>query len=211
MSTTEITASADSYMLDSSANTNFGSDTTFRIGHQLSPSLEIRRAILKFSLSSISTADTIISADLRLDLSTAPSVAIVAEVANVTGEGIGAGGWVEAEVTWNSAHFLQNWGSLGGDFDSVAKTLFTIPTTTGLIHVNVTDMVRLQRDTRGQSNFNILMRRSPEASPDEFGIFHSKEGSGQDPLLTIGHSEMSLRYRGRPPLERTTIGIGKGL
>jgi len=39
-----------------------------------------------------------------------------------------------------------------------------------------------------QANFNVLIKRVSESVTDAIAAFHSKEGSGVDPVLTLTHS-----------------------
>jgi len=190
---TAIQASADSQMSDADVTTNYGSDVDFDIGIDLTPGVEIFRAILRFSFSTIPVDHVIVSADLQLTCRVGASGAEPGEVRNIinvtVGEVTSTGiDWVESVVTWTIYDSLQGWGTLGGDTDSGTKVDFRLPTSTGPINLAVANLVRLQR-SRGQSNFGIILKKTDEASISALASFHSSEASTESnrPVLTISH------------------------
>lgn len=208
--TTSIQASADGKILSSTPTTNYGSDTTYILGFE---SGNEHRILIKFPFSSIPSTHIIRGATLQLTCSVAATADVRGGIENVIGSGIGSPGWVESGLTWRQARSLVLWDDEGGDFDTTADIGFTFPRDVGIVTFDVFKPLKEQRDVRNQANFNIILLRAPTETEENLATFHSSEASTEAdrPVLTVVHQVGALRYRGRPPLQRTTAGIGRGV
>lgn len=201
MTVTNIDASADSYLDEQNAASNFGDRTEVLVGWQLLKSSQAFRGILKFPFDEIPDTDVITAANLMLPWFVGAATAQPAEIVNVIGQGIGIPGWVKEEVSWNVVRTGVPWVSPGGDFDSVGKVDFNLPTVGVAENYDVLSLVLVQRNIRGQNNLNILLRRTVEVLASSFAQFRSIEAAEPPAQLTLTHERA-------PGIDLPLLGVG---
>jgi hypothetical protein len=100
---TLTTAEADAYAYDASPGTNFGTETTLHVRSGISRVLLLtfpdnKRSFVRFDLSSCSVPSSarVVSAEMKLFLSAAPSLSRTYQAHRVTQ------GWNETNLTWDN-------------------------------------------------------------------------------------------------------------
>lgn len=190
-----IAATADSRMNNLAPTTNFGSDTSFRVGTTAGKAPDIDRGIIKFPvvLSPIQPVGKIIAVNLFFRQNAAALLPTLCRVHNVTGLGIN---FNEDFVTWDDFDLGSAWAAGGGDTDNVVPVDFTLnqlgPED---FNLDIIAMWNTQVVTRGQNIFTVILKRVNEFVDSSTGIFDSKEGVGSPPLITITReAESSAGY-----------------
>jgi len=118
-------STADTYLDQNTATTNYGGNTTMQVRSQNGSGGSGRnaRAIVRFDLSQIPAGATINSATLRLYMTTAPTQNRTYGAHRITAD------WTEGGATWSSSG-LGNWN--GGSFNNTATGTTTTGTTSNV-------------------------------------------------------------------------------
>lgn len=158
-----LTSLEDSYVSQSSPNSNFGSGVTMHVGAN-------ERSLLVFDLSVIPVGANVISADLVL---CATSIAAGAEGRTLEANQVNSA-WTEAGVTWNN----QPGASSGNN------TTFTVPTVTGCFSVDVSQPLRSW--AMGGPNYGFRIKDQTEATALPV-LFATREDAvpGMRPTLNV--------------------------
>ena len=167
----------DSYVQQNSAGTNYGDDTSLYVRSRSSGNRNWRTYV-RFDLSSLPTGATIVSATLRLNITTAPSASRTYQVYRVTGN------WAEGTITW------ANQPNVAGSPTASA----TIGSPTGWKEWDITsDVQAFYAGTA--TNYGWRIRDQTESSPTDYqGTFSSSETTG-----TITDPQLVVIYN-RPPV-----------
>jgi hypothetical protein len=171
------TGGVDSHIRSNAATTNYGTDTTIIVGNA-NPNL--RRALIKFDLTSIPSTSIIDSAVLSLYISSngpdnsGNSNFSVYNIKRV---------WTETGVTWNKYDGTNDWQTAGGtganDYDSTALATTTIDATPAAktefqFTLSISAITNL---VNGTTTNNGWLIRSSEASFDRHTFYSSDEGT----------------------------------
>lgn len=89
-----LTASKDSYVNSTSADTNYGKSTSLRVGHVIVPVTTNYRSLVAFNLSALPSDAVILSATLQLYQTSGSGFSVKAQALT--------GSWTETAVTWNN-------------------------------------------------------------------------------------------------------------
>lgn len=174
----------DSYLFNTSPNTNYGTSTSFFVGATnvtVNPP-SIKRGIISFDIPLDPGSARITSATLRLISATGAASAQTANVHRVTQTA-----WTESGVTWNDYDTSMSWSSAGGDFDSTVEASFSLPTA-GSQTVDITGLESVVQDAvDSDGEVHLLIKRSIEAIfAAEASFFSSEIGAGsRRPQLII--------------------------
>ncbi len=181
----EATA-VDTYILASSATTNFGTSATLRVGNEGGGTTD--RALIKFDLSSIPSGSTIVSATLSLYCTTDTSInSRTYRVFRMIQA------WVETQATWNVYSTGNNWATAGAfgaadcEQTDIGSRVFTATETLNefkdftLTASAVQDMI-----TGGSfTNNGFLIKADTEAS-DNYRFASSSDGTAANrPKLVV--------------------------
>jgi N-acetylglucosamine-6-sulfatase len=153
-------AEADSWILQDSATSNYGSDSTLKVDTKAGADA---RALVRFALPSIPSGCQVTDARLRLYASSFKSGRTLEAVRL-------AGSWTESGVTWATQ-------------PSTAGTAATAPSRSGVVEWTVTSQVR---NMYSGGNHGFLVRDSIEGGTGLDQQFHSREkGNDNPPVLVI--------------------------
>jgi hypothetical protein len=168
ITTTSLTAVADTGVDQKNPNTNTGTAQTMSVASANSGN---QRSFVRFDLSTIPTAARVQSATLQLTMSTAPSATRTYEVDRANAA------WTETGLTWNTMPTT-----------SAATATAASGTVSG---VNLTWNVTADAQsfvTSSATNFGWQLRDSTESSaPPRTAIFRTREWTtaAQRPTLTV--------------------------
>ncbi|HNQ77111.1 MAG TPA: DNRLRE domain-containing protein [Acidobacteriota bacterium] len=177
-------STADSYVNQGSAGTNYGSGATMSVQSRLS---QAQRTLVMFDLSAIPENSVINSATLELYASSAPTTGLTLNVHKITGS------WTEAGVTWTNQP----------SFTSTANASITGGTSTGWKIWNIASLVQDWVDGTSD-NYGLIVKGSVENDKTALTyIFASKENgtSGNRPILRINYT---------PPTTMNCDYVGSG-
>lgn len=176
-------ATADTYISQADANTNFGTASTMIIGVAAN-----RRCLVKFSLATIPAGATINSATLRCYVNASLgdgatlSVAAYRVIRN----------WVEGETTWNIAQTGTNWGTAGcsnttTDRDGTAEDTQNIEfgDVGGWVEWDLTSLVTEWMG--GTANKGVILINNTGYSASRFTL-QTREGANA-PQLVVSYTE----------------------
>lgn len=172
MTTTTLNPTADTYLSNSAATTNYGSATT--VQHGAYAGGIIRHSLVKFDLSSITSSDICNSATLSvwlaLDLANSDCTFSIHRLLR---------NWVENQATWQIYSTGNNWGTAGGtnssDIDTTAMGVSgTVSSTSALgteiqIIINTTEMKKMYDGTN--TNYGWLIKSTSETESDIWGVY----------------------------------------
>lgn len=178
-------ASSDAYVLSTSADSNYGSESTLKTG--LSEALDVYRSYISFNTSSItSNSSLLVSATLKLYCSAASATDRDYNVTVVTEA------WDASTLTWNT----QPTG-YGESYNP------TWDSTTGWISVNVTSLYQ----SNGTLSFRI-MDSTENASTTQY-TFNSAEAANNTPILEVTVEEGPYFFKFYGVYDETT-GVYSG-
>ena len=217
MPTLTPAVSKDTYLNDGAATTNYGTDTTFKVGSDVGRSTTIYRALMDWDISAIPQKSRIRSVSLAFTTSggNTDGNSQVYAFHRVDSD---ASAWVEAEATQGIYKSGSNWKAAGGDYDAaLTKTFqvigpeavstwsFTDNTADGVFRQIVHDAVR-----RRKGDLNLLMKQHTEGSTDAAMTWASQNHgtSGKRPVLTIVYTAWSTGTRSRQGMRRSSRGFG---
>jgi len=180
LTTTTITSSsADSYMSSKNPNTNYGGTTSMDVGYGASP--KIRRAIVKFDLTSIPSYAYVDLSKVSLYAGTFyQSGGFTVSVHRVQQSPERA--WTEAGVTWNTYDGTNSWTTVGGDFNSTATDQISV-SSSGYKNWTVTYDVRNFVQTPS-TNYGWIFKSTAEASSYAVA-FYTKEATSNKPKIYV--------------------------
>lgn len=195
-STVEILNDLDAEINDDQPNTNFGSNTTMRIGRSpgVSPATISHRAILEFDVSesNIPVGATINGARLTI-VASADSEGDVAVLVSKLRR-ITESGWVEGEVTWSNyaVGFANAWAKPGGDYTNDLEADWFMYGGAG-DPIDIGDLEALVEDAidNRAGRFIIILMRKDECETPGFTDFHSSEAGTESnrPRLVVDYTE----------------------
>ncbi|HQO21198.1 MAG TPA: DNRLRE domain-containing protein [Acidobacteriota bacterium] len=164
-------STADSYVNQGSAGTNYGSGATMSVQSRLS---QAQRTLVMFDLSAIPEDSTINTATLELYASSAPTTGLTLNVHRITGT------WTEPGVTWTNQPA----------YNSTVDASLAGGTTTGWKIWNIASLVQDWVDGTSD-NYGLIVKGSVENDKTAVTYaFASKENgtSGNRPILRINYT-----------------------
>ena len=177
--TVTLSPNADSWVSkDNPTDTNGGSSS---LEVRASSGTNLRRALVRFDLSTIPACATIDSATLRIRVSSAPGSSRTHNVHRMTSS------WTEASVSWNNRTSGTPWTTAGGDFNPTFTAQATVSSTgykTWNVQSDVAAFVALSATNNGW-----LVRDNAETSSNATTVYSSKEASvGNRPELVVSYT-----------------------
>jgi len=162
-----LSPTADSWVNSNAANDNYGSDTLLQVQYQAG---KIRRAFIKFDLTSLPANILITSAKLYLYRDSGDAASQVIGAYKVSDDS-----WTEATITWNNAPAHTTLiGSVG------------VGPSSAYYSWDVTSVASLEFS--GDKILSLCVRLVDETS-NQYQVFVSKEGtSGQRPYLEVTYT-----------------------
>ena len=188
LATTQVVASADTYIDKGSTGLNYGASTSLWIDRS-GGAIGNQRILLQFDFGSLPTGATITSATLQMQAryfsgDGDDSVGLnVYEVTQSWGEGNGNGSIGINGATWNQRQLLSPWNQSGGSYNTT-PTASLNTSSTGQHSWNVTSLV--QAWFSGTKTNNGLIVGSPDSGGDSFR-YDSREGA-TPPQLVIAYT-----------------------
>jgi hypothetical protein len=187
-------SSADAYIAQDEADTNFGSETELTVRSRITgPNPRNWRVLVRFNLSSLPSNGRVDSAILELYVATAPASSRTYGAHRLTSN------WTELEVTWNSNATGSSWNTVGGDFVDTAANLTDVPAVEDIwVSWNITEVVRGWHNGT-YPNYGVLIKDNAENSTTSYEtIFASREDLTPElhPRLIVNFTEFN------PPLWR---------
>lgn len=186
MATTIIQpSSADAYILNTSATTNFGTAGSLNSGRDGSGN--IYRSLIKFDLSSIPSSEVVISATLGLRLlADSAGYDVTWEIYQILLD------WNEAQATWNARLTGTNWNTAGamgaGDINPTAiGTSGTISNSTSLnTEISISLNKNIIQDMRLLGNYGFLLKTTSETSNTLWSLYSREHATtAYRPKLTV--------------------------
>ncbi len=170
----------DSYIVQSAANTNYGTSTYMGIDTQSGGN---ERPILQFNISNIPSGSIINSAVLEIYQTIGGGSSFNASVRRILSD------WTETQVTWNNRTNTSTWGTAGGNYSSTDYANVTVGTSSGVfVRWNITTLVQ-QWFNGTYPNYGLILV-SPSSGLDNQKRFASSDNTNETirPKLTINYT-----------------------
>ena len=181
----QLTPVADTYLDASNSTTNYGTTTFFSIEGE---NTRLKRALLKFDLSTLPSNATIVSASLVLQKVGTDVTANDVSVYRM-GTTTPAQNWTETGASWDKYTGSSSWTVSGANSD-----IFATPYATTSVSANgsyswtVTSLVN-DWVNNSIANNGIMLRANPEQSGNQpLFDFNSKQAASNQPVLVITYS-----------------------
>jgi hypothetical protein len=178
--TTDYSASADSYIQQNLATTNYGSATDMYT-YPWTGVPANRRSMVRFDLSAIPNGSTITSATLKLTETGTQGSARTLAVHRLTKN------WTNAGVTWNKYDGVTDWTAAGGDYAAATATnaitwTASYKTDTWDVTTDVDNFVN-----NATANYGWLVKDNSEDDSQQFWMYGTVDNvtSANRPVLTV--------------------------
>jgi thrombospondin type 3 repeat protein len=188
--TVQLPASADTYLSQNSANTNYGTQTSLLVdSDDPAGTGRDKRTLIKFDLSQIPAGATIQSASLKINVTNAsPQQYNIHDLKQ---------NWTETGATWNRYNGSSRWGGAGAnsttsdrggtDFGPFRATSTGAQT----VALNSAGVAKIQEWVNGQgSNYGFLIAPIANTSSTDGIAFSSRESSSK-PVLEVTYAGAS--------------------
>lgn len=164
----DAAAGKDAYLATSSPTTNYGTNPLMAVGFQSGKSSFTYRGIIEFDLTSIPSGAYVKRSILTMVTSIAAATASPSHIKRLDTA------WSEGTATWNAP-----WTTAGGDFVSDDEVAFNLPTATGTLDIDITDLVQDAIANRS-GILSLILKRDTEALGTSFVFFHTSDAAAED-------------------------------
>jgi hypothetical protein len=196
MPTTMINSGSCTWLLSSTPTTPRYSTTQLAVGS--SPS-DVRRALLRFDLTSIPAGSTIDASELALYQHPRWADMVPQSIHLATSL------WVQTQATWNSRWTGAAWVTPGGDF-ALSPSAILQPTQTGGAYITANVLALVQASwVSGANALDVLIKLADEAMLDS--VDYDPFVAAFPPELTVDYTPPEIL----PGPARLTVGLAVGI
>jgi uncharacterized repeat protein (TIGR01451 family) len=199
--TTRLTASADNWLRQDAATTNYGTDAQLRTRPNPGPSQD-NHAIVLFDLSGIPAGATVVSATFGIYEETTRDSTQTITLYRLTES------WTESGSTWNSRNGTNNWSTAGGTYNATSLGSFA-PTAVGFKTFSVGSVVQnWLNGTYANDGFILVATTTNQTGDVRFTSRDNASASDQWPYLDVTYQLPDAGTITLTPIKDTYLDAG---